>query len=330
MFDRALKGEGKVFDNILVPMDGSSLAECVLPHVVAVANAFQARTTLLQVLDRPEGTGQLVDPLAWQMGKFEAQNYLECVNERLRKVGLETNYALLDGQAANSIIEFAHSHQVNLIILSSHGRSGLSVWNVSSVVQKITQRAHLPTLIVQAYHSPLDELDVLQYKNIMIPLDSSQRAECALPIVTRLARHFKAKLLVVHVVSRPEMPRRTTPTAEDISLAGQLSERNREEAAKYLQQIKHRLESKDVDVHTRLLLQDDVASALHGLAEQEKVDLLVMSAHGYSGESKWTYGNVVEKFITYGSTPLLIYQDFKPNELGHTQAEAAMEQHKGH
>ena len=263
------------------------------------------------------------------MGKVEAQNYLDGIKKQLYEVGVKTEYKLLDGQAANNIIEFAHSQKVNLIVLSSHGGSGLSVWNVSSVVQKIAQKAHLPTLIIRAYQTPLERLDKLHYQNILIPLDSSQRAECALPIATILARHFKARLLVSHVVSRPEIPRRTTPTAEDIALTAQLTERNREEAAKYLQQIEHRLMSKDIDVQTRLLLHNDVASALHELVEQEKVDLLIMIAHGYSGQTKWPYGNVVEKFITYGATPLLIYQDFKPGELVRTQAEAAMEQLKG-
>jgi nucleotide-binding universal stress UspA family protein len=311
-------------------MDGSSLAECVLPHVVAIAKTFQARVTLLQVQGRSKETGPFVDPLGWQMGKLEAKNYLERINTHLRQSGLQTESKLINGQAANGIIEFAHDSQANLIILSSHGRSGLSVWNVSSVVRKIIQRAYLPTMIVRAYQAPEESITDLNYKRIMIPLDSSQRAECAIPISTRLARYYKAQLLVTHVVSQPEMPRRTPLSKDEITLIDQLIQLNKEEATKYLQQIKNRLKSKDIDVQTHLLLRDDVASALHEVVEQEDVDMVILSAHGYSGKTKWPYGNVVEKFITYGSTPLLIYQDFMPDDLEQTQAETMMEQLKGH
>ena len=126
------------------------------------------------------------------------------------------------------------------------------------------------------------------------------------------------------------MPRRTPLTVEDDKLSKSLTERNKQEAAKYLAQIENRLRAKTVDVQTRLLLREDISSTLHELADQEEVDLVVMSAHGYSGARKWPYGNIVQKFIAYGSTPLLIYQDFKPNELGLTQAETVLDEHTGH
>jgi nucleotide-binding universal stress UspA family protein len=178
-------------------------------------------------------------------------------------------------------------------------------------------------MIIRAYQTGLPGLSNLRYRTILTPLDSSNRAECVLPVAVRLASHFNARLLISHVVSRPEMPRRTAPTAEDIQLADELTERNRSEAAKYLKQIESRLSCEEVNLQTRLLIKENVASALHGLVEQENIDLVVMSAHGYSGESRWPYGNVVEKFITYGSTPLLIYQDFRPEELGDSQRKVA-------
>lgn len=310
-----------MFEHILVPLDGSPLAECVLPHVVAIANAYNAHTTLLQVLSRTESAGQLVDPLSWQISKTEARNYLAEIDARLQAAGLESGFSLIDGQAANGIIEFAHQHQIQLIIISSHGSSGLSIWNVSGVVQKIVQRAHLPAMIVRAHQSYNQELDKLRYQTILIPLDLSQRAECALPIATRLAGHFGSRLVVAHIVTRPEMPRQTAPSAEDIELVQRFTERNMIEADKYLRQLESRLLDQNLHIETRLLVRDNVASALHELTEQERASLVVMSAHGYSGETCWPYGNVVEKFITYGTTPLLIYQDFSPKELRTSQME---------
>lgn len=318
-----------MFDHVLVPLDGSPLAECVLPHTVAVAQAFGAQVTLLQVLERAHAVGQTrpIDPLDWYISKAEAGAYLDGVTARLRKAGLQTEKALLEGQASERIIEFAHGHDVNLIMLSSHGRSGLSGWNVSSVVQKVVLRAYTPTMIVRAYQPVTHDVTGLRYRRLLVPLDCSQRAEYILPLATTLARFHESQLVVVCVVRRPEMPRLTSRTQEDIELANQITERNRLEGARYLEQLRSGL---SVDIQPRLLVSDDVAATLHELVEQENIDLVMLSAHGHSGKTKWPYGSVAISFIAYGTTPLLIMQDLSPEEVEPTQAEVAARERKGH
>ena len=318
-----------MLNHILVPLDGSPLAECVLPHAVAIARAFEAQITLLRVLGQPSTINQIrpVDPLDWHFGRTEAKAYLEELTTRLREAGLQTDNTLVEGQAAERIIEFAYGHDVNLIVLSSHGRSGLSRWNVSSVVQKIILRAYVPTMIVRAYQPVTSDLAGLRYRRLLVPLDCSQRAECVLPPATTLARFHKSELLLVNVVSRPEMPRRAPLTQEEVELANRITELNQLEAVRYLEQFQSRLSS---DVRTRLLVGDDVAATLHDLVDQENIDLVVLSAHGYTGGTKWPYGNLVVNFIAYGTTPLLIVQDLPPHEVERTRAEAAATEYKGH
>jgi nucleotide-binding universal stress UspA family protein len=323
------KGRGTMFNHILVPLDGSSLAECVLPHTVAIAQAFKAQSTLLRVLERSTTTGRLksVDPLEWQMVKAELNAYLNGVTARLQEVGIEAENTLLEGQAAERVVQFAQSHDVKLIILSSHGRSGLSGWNVSGVVQKIILRAYIPTMIVRAYRPTLKELTGLRYRRLLVPLDCSQRAESVLPIAATLARHHESQLVLAHIVPKPEMPRRAPPSREDIDLANKLTERNRQEATRYLKQLKSRL---SLDARNVLIVSDNVAASLHELVEREEIDLVLLSAHGYSGGAKWPYGSVTISFIAYGTTPLLILQDLPPDEVEPTLAEVASREHKGH
>jgi nucleotide-binding universal stress UspA family protein len=224
-------------------------------------------------------------------------------------------------------MEFARNQEASLIILSSHGRSGLSGWNVSSVVQKIVLRACMPTMIVRAYQSVTNDLKGLRYRRMLVPLDCSQRAECVLPLATTLARFHKSQLLLTHVVRRPEMVRRALPTQEEIELVNRLTEHNRLEANRYLKQLQSRLPS---DVHLCLPVDDNAAATLHEMVEQENVDLVVLSAHGHSGGTKWPYGSVTLNFIAYGTTPLLIVQDLSQDELESTQAEMATRERKGH
>ncbi len=312
-----------MFDPILVPLDGSQLAECVLPHVIAVARAFHARIILLRVLERNQlnGSAQIFDLLNWQLKKTEAKLYLEKVSARLSKYQLQIGATVLEGKAAESITEYSQSHGVKLIILSSHGRSGVSQWGISGGAQKIILAARTSVLIVRAHQPAVSELVEQQYKQILVPLDGSQRAEYALPLIAMLARFKKSRTHILHVVKTPEMARHMPPSLEDVELSERITARNREEAAHYLEQMKWRSHLDDMDVQTHLITSEDAIVALHGLVEQEHIDMLALSAHGYSGSDQWPYGSMVLNFILYGKVPLLIVQDLpgkKETNLGET------------
>ena len=305
-----------MFDPILVPLDGSLLAECVLPHVVAIARAFNAKVILLRVLDRNQASekAQLFDLLNWQMSKTGAKLYLEKVSARLQKSGLRIETAVLEGLVAESITEYALSRGIKLIILSSHGRSGLSQWGISSVTQKIIFSAPSSLLIIRAYQPATSESIERQYNRIVVPLDGSLRAENVLPMVTLLARFHQARISIVHVVETPEMARQMPLTHEDVELSERIVARNREEAVRYLDQAHLHSSLDGIDVQTRLLTSDNAAAALHELAEQESIDMIALSAHGYSGNNKWPYGSMVNNFILYSKVPLLIVQDLPAKE----------------
>ncbi len=318
-----------MLDHILVPLDGSPLAECVLPHVNAVGRPFDARITLVRVVESGKGsaTGEAVDPLQWQMRKSEAEAYLDQVEEKLSATGLKVDSVLLEGDAAERIIEYARSKEVALIVLSSHGRSGLSPWNINSVVQKVILRAYVPTLIVRAYDAAKCEVSDLTYERILLPLDSSKRAECVLPLATGLAEYHPCRLLLAHVVSRPSVPRRAPLTDEEASLVEELMELNREAGRAYLDGLEERMGE---DARSYLLEGESPAAALHELVRREDVDLVILSAHGHSAEAQWPYGSVALNFIAYGSKPLLIVQDIPKEGIAASPAERAAREEKGH
>ena len=305
-----------MFNPILVPLDGSLLAECALPHAIAIARAFDARLVLLRVLDKNQASerAQLFDLVNWQINKTGARLYLEKTNARLKEFDLQIETAVLEGLVAESITEYAHSQGMKLIILSSHGRSGLSQWGISSVTQKIIFGAGTSMLVIRARQPVPDELIQEEYKRIMVPLDGSRRAENVLPMATLLARFHKSRIHVVHVVTTPEMARQMPPAREDEELRERIVSRNREEAVRYLDQVRCQSSLDGVDVQTHLLTSDNAAAALHELAEKESIDMVALSAHGYSGYSQWPYGGMVNNFVLYSQVPLLIVQDLPARE----------------
>ena len=305
-----------MFDPILVPLDGSLLAECVLPHVVAIARAFDAKVILLRVLEknRANGSVQLFDLVNWQIKKTEAKLYLEKIRERLIKSRLRIEATVLEGLVAESITEFAHSHGVKLIILSSHGRSGLSQWGISSVTQKIIFSAPTSVLIIRANQPAASGSIERQYTRIMVPLDGSLRAENVLPMVTLLARFHQSQIHIVHVVKTPEIARQMPLVREEVELSDRIVALNREEAIRYLDQVRQQSPLDAIDVQTCLLTSDNAAAALHELAEKENIDIVALSAHGYSGNDQWPYGSMTNNFILYSKMPLLIVQDLPARE----------------
>jgi len=319
-----------MFEHILVPLDGSPLAECVVPHAVAMAQTFDARITLLHVLEehhdhvRESSSVNLMD---WRLWKAEGEAYLDEMAARMHEVGLRTEQVLLEGQAAERIVEFTHEQDVDLIILSSHGWSGLSPWNVGSVVQKIILQTHTSAMIVRAYELPSEDLTGLRYRGLLVPLDGSSRAEVVLAPLSTLALFHGARVFLAHVVSTPDMLTREPLSEEDVELVALIVERNREAAAQYLAQLKSRL---DVNAETRLFVSDSTEATLHECVDQEGVDLVVISAHGHSGEARRPYGSMTMSFVVNGTSPLLIVQDLPSNEMIPTRAELAIQEYKGH
>jgi nucleotide-binding universal stress UspA family protein len=323
-----------MFDPILVPLDGSQLAECVLPHTVAIARSFDSEITLLRILEKNQAgvSAQLFDLLNWQINKTKAALYLETIKVRLQTSGLQTRAMVLEGLVAEGITEYAQNQGMKLIILSSHGRHGLTQWGISSITQKIILSAQTSLLIIRAdqrYTQAAESSEIPMYQRVLVPLDGSQRAENVLPIITQLSHFHKSQIHLVQVVQTPEMARQLPPAREDIDLSTQVVARNREEAGHYLEQLKSRSYPEGITVQTHLITSDNAAVALHQLEEQENIDMVALSAHGYSGNHQWPYGSMVNNFIMYGKVPLLIVQDL-PAKQESTHLEFSSRDHAEH
>ena len=315
-----------MFNPILVPLDGSQLAECVLPQAAAFARSFDAEITLLRILEKNQTgvSAQLFDLLNWQIQKTKATLYLEEIKAQFIESNIQARAIVLEGLVPEGITDYAQNEGMKLIILSSHGRHGMTQWGISSITQKIILSAPTSVLIVRAHPQviPAGELaETPLYQRILVPLDGSQRAEHVLPIVMQLAHVHKPTIHLVHVVQTPEMARQMPPAQEDIDLANHVVARNQEEAGHYLEQVKSRSYLQGIDVKTHLMTSDHTAASLHQVVEQEQIDMVTLSAHGYSGKHQWPYGSVASNFILYGKVSLLIVQDMpakqelKPLEL---------------
>src|ERR1044072_6753650 len=252
--------EASVFNHILVPLDGSTLAECVLPHVMAIAPVTNARVTLLHVLQHPHnGNGSpAVDPVEWHLQKQKSEKYLEQVVNRLNDAGiLGVESLILEGNPANSVIDFANNHNVDLIVLSTHGQSGLSGWNVSSVVQKILLRSYKSILLVRAYLPSSTGMTKIRYKRLFVAMDGSPRSEFVLPFAIGLAQFHKSQLILESVIEKPQIISRLPLTNEDTELVNKLVEKNYQAASHYLEQLQTQFAMKELKLKIHVSIGDN-------------------------------------------------------------------------
>ena len=145
-----------MYKKVLVPLDGSELAECVLPHVEAIAKGCQiANVVFVRVIEPvtlPIGDAEYFSSDLWtqieSQEKAIATKYLKQLVSKIKYNGINVESKILSGRVADSLVDYASNNKVDLIIIATHGRSGISRWVRGSVADRILVSARIPVLIV--------------------------------------------------------------------------------------------------------------------------------------------------------------------------------------
>ena len=294
---------------ILVPLDGSALAEQVLPHVQMLAALLSARVHLLHVVsdadryhllfDDPQGVGEPARS-SWEVLRENAESYLSEQTETLREAGLEASFMVRLGSAPEMIVETAERRGVQLIAMATHGYSGLRRWALGSVTDKVLHTANTPLLVVRG----TDRLpaSALKLKRIMLPLDGSALARQAVPFAAELASCAQAELVLFTVLTQPaEAPKANDSFRRFEDALPLVRDRLMDQLGRdavVLQE--HKVPITPVAV-TGLPAESIVDEAAH-----LGVDLIVMATHGASGLRRWALGSDADKVLHATTTPLIL------------------------
>lgn len=146
-----------MYDNILVPLDGSELAETALPHARALAHAFQSTVILISIIEPVAVYPQpgMIGPVLSVAVNIEdemdnSKKYLEKIKDQLESEGLTVNINVMGGDPASQICDYALHHDADLIVMSTHGRSGIKRWVYGSVADRVLHGSKSPVLLVRA------------------------------------------------------------------------------------------------------------------------------------------------------------------------------------
>ncbi|HRW06357.1 MAG TPA: universal stress protein [Caldilineaceae bacterium] len=299
-----------IYRKIVVPMDGSPLAEEILPHLQRMALPAQSEVHLVGVLEAwryAMGTPDLAMIDLVQYLRDDLQNYLAQQQETLQKQGYRVTIHCRDGDAALTIIDVANAIHADLIAMTTHGRSGVRRWTLGSVAERVLHEAEQPLLIVR--HETVST-DTLKY--LLVPLDGSAMSEEALAHATNIAQATGATLLLLHVVQAID------PTNQRLLFQSKAEAESAvhewmDEGQRYLDGVGQRVAKQGIRCETRVRL-GDPDRVICATTIDAGIDLVVMSTHGRTGVRRWIYGSVANKVLRGLDCPLLLVRSAADGE----------------
>ena len=305
--------------SILVPLDGSAAAEHALPTALSLARRFGAALQIVHVhvpVWGVYGEGEWYDENTDREMRENGQAYLDSVLQRLAAVGdTLLSSALLEGSVASTINRHAVAAEVDLIVMTTHGRGPMARFWLGSVADSLIRQTSIPVLFVQPQETEAELTQESVFKRVLIPLDGSQLAEQILEPGMALATAMKAEVTLLRVVQQLT-PASYDPDSNRISglrPSGlkQLQEVDRQEwsrAEEYLDQLAARLRAGSLSVQTRVVSHMRPATAILDDASSNGADLIALATQGRGGLKRWLVGSVADKVVRGATTPVLVYR----------------------
>jgi nucleotide-binding universal stress UspA family protein len=293
-----------IAEHVLVTTDGSALASRAVPMAIAAIRACDSKqVTLLRVLTSHGEGVRPVQALEWELARAHAEADLRQVAAQFGSLAERVEPVVAEGRAAEQILRFIDTGEVDLVVMAAHGSDESRVWRMGSVARKVAASGRASVLIIPT-NGELGTID-----RVLLPLDCSARAESVLPLASRIADAHDADIVLVHVVPRPEISHRLPAGARDRELIDELTSRNCQRAEAYLHSVRERLVSRGARVQVELLVEDHPARAIEQFASSSSADLVLLSAHGSSGHEREAYGSLARRMLDTLVKPVWIVQD---------------------
>ncbi|WP_256207814.1 universal stress protein [Nitrosomonas sp. Nm166] len=296
---------------MLIPLDGSELAEQVIPHLLRFVAPERTELLLMTALSSfiLPSLKNAIRPLASEQTAIshedEVSERLLEVAQQLNQNGFRVESKCLAGIPAESILRLAEEAYVNLIAMSTHGRTGLGLTLLGSVADEVVRNARPPVFLVPARIAV--QSDSLP-RTILLPLDGTPLAEAAIPAARQFAQDMGAMIRLVRVVD----PYDAENAGDGLTTGQVFSDLDNTEgqpiirqAVCYLERIRLRLQLAGITCRYHVTA-GGPADSIVRIAHAESADLIVMSTHGRTGVERMVYGSVVSQVISTTTCPLLL------------------------
>jgi nucleotide-binding universal stress UspA family protein len=299
-----------MLQSLLVPLDGSEFSERTLALAQALAKATGSPLHLVHVhvphppdhfLSNTQFHYEGLDLEEYECHhRDQEQAYLAEVEARIsRDTPVDT--ALLEGQVAEEVARYAETVKADLVLITTHGHTGVSRMWLGSVADALIRTTSLPLLAVHPAFGGHVPAEVRTFKHIMVPVDGSDLSASILGAASDLARASGARLTLVHVVSSSAvLGTRIFPVLpDDIAPA-------MEKAREYLEGKAEELRSRGFTVDTHVEEHEAPGRAIAAIADKLDADVIALATHGYGGLKRALLGSVADKVLRSSPLPLLV------------------------
>lgn len=299
-----------MFSRIIVPVDGSKLAEAVLPYVRVFARAFDSKVSLLQAMDLESGSfpadliGLMSEAKAEETRKLARRTGEEYLARLEKTMGaVEVERIIGAGQPDKVIVdESGRDSATNLIAMSTHGRSGIGRWIVGSVTDKVIHSSSSSMLIVRPSVEDNQVGGEAHLRRIIVPLDGSEVSEKALPAAGELSRKLSLEVSLIRVVSTIQLSMAGEWPSGYPDVLGAVEDETRE----YLGVKGEELRSQGITKVESQVVMGDAAGQIADLAHQDGESLVVMTSRGRSGLSRALLGSIADRVVRSCEAPVLL------------------------
>ena len=296
-----------MFEKILVPLDGSAIAQGILPCVKTLARRFGSTIVLFHAAEAPVELDRQEKYAKETIDRIRslAQQYLAGVAKTLRRQRFKVEIEIGLGGVARSITDFAEEEKVDLIAMSTHSRSGPARWMMGSAPDRVLRHTHRPVLLVRPTgESPVDAKP-LPLKRVIVPLDGSRAAQAVLPCVQEMAKTLKLEVVLIQVISA-ETTIQFTPMGPDTwAVPNDILQQIDVLASGYLAGVGRELEREGISVRWDVLR----GAPAHSIVEFSKEtpgSIVAMTTHGRSGLRRWVLGSVADQVVRASGEPVLV------------------------
>jgi nucleotide-binding universal stress UspA family protein len=300
-----------MYRKLLVPLDGSPFSEHALSFACDIAQRSGAGLHLahVHVLNDPiyiEGM-PVIDAELHALGWEHERAYLERIRTQIAATaGLPITCANLDSDdsVAGTLARYVLANQIDLVVLTTHGRGGLARAWLGSVADALVRCSSAPLLLLRPSKGA-PGLAQTPFKRILIPLDGSALSEQILEPALELGGLAQAEYVLVRVVE-PFVLADYAPLAQASRLDTQLTQAQSAEARHDLERVAERLRAAGQTIYTRTLLAEQPAVAILDEARRQDVDLVAMTTHGRSSLARLLLGSVADKVLRGAARPVLV------------------------
>ena len=295
-----------MYERILVPLDGSELAEVALPYAEELAARLGSKVTLLYVSDSTEDEYRHMHQFYMQKMVENARQDTERKLGKPVTKGIDVDSAVLVGHPAEEIVDYADKEKIGLIVMSTHGTTGIRRWAIGSVAYKVVKAASQPVAIIRAKGARPDMRENNILLKALVPLDGSKRSEAVIPYIEELASKLKLEVTFLRVLTPERLVTSETQLREIESL--------RASARAYIENMAAQFKQKGIAAKAeyREAMTEGPAEEMMKLANEIQADIVAMSTRGRSGYEaegrEWvsSLGSVAETMVHVGNTPLLL------------------------